>query len=710
MFDEQLDLERIMQTALSVGEDALTDDEYDLYMQHKPQKAEFDDSHYANLADTLDDSVLSKLAMDVIKWVEWDEDSREDWETRESKGIRLLGVSSQTEGGALFEGASKVTHPLLAEAITQFHSRAIAELWPPEGPVKAVALGDPMPETAEQAERVQDYMNYQYTQLMPGGFEEEDQMLFRLPLSGSCFKKVYFDPLEDAVCSRFVEPADFIAPYSATDLRSSPRFTHRIREMHNDVKRKMAYGYYIKTDLAMPLNEGHDYPRTLDEIDHTEGKSRTQVDEDERHTILEMYVDYDLPGHEDDYALPYIVTVDRDEQKVLRVQRNWKPDDERKRKRIYFAHYKFTPGFGFYGYGLLHLIGGLSNSATGALRALLDSAQYSNLQGGFRTRDSKIIGGDTPIAPGEWREVQSSMEELKNGFFPLPTKEPSKVLFELLGYLDERGQRFASTTENMVGEATNTAPVGTTMALIEQGSKVFTAIHKRLHEAHAKEFRIVAELNYEYLPEEGYPYAVKGGNRSIMASDFDDRVDVIPVSDPALISNTQRIAQAQALLDMSERHADKINVEKAVRNMLAALRVNPDEYMIEQQPGGSIDDQLAMIDAELKRAEIDKTKAETILKNIEAIYSSIQAGQAAASMPPILPISDELLLSAGYEDKNGPPIAQPPGEAAQLPTRYSEQVRINQEIPTNTDPRFPANPESAVEGVRQGIETIENDI
>lgn len=715
VFDEEApDLSFINDVVNTAGIEALTEDEYALYQQNEPEPA--DTSHYANLAEQLDDTTLDRIANQVIDWVDSDEESRDDWEKRESKGIRLLGVSDKTEGGASFEGASKVVHPLLIEAISQFHSRALTEMWPAEGPVKAATLGTATPELNAQAERVQDYMNYQYTQQMPGAFEEEDQMLFRLPLSGSCFKKTYYCELEKTVVSRLVEPADFIVPYTAIDLRSAHRFTHKFYENHNDLLKKQASGYYAKDyKLSMPINEDEDKSRIYDEIDHVEGRHNVQLDEDQRHVILEMYVDLVIDGFADmssdgemtEIAVPYIVTVDKEEQKVLRIQRNYKPSDPLKKKRIYFTHYKFNPGFGFYGFGLLHLIGGLSNSATGALRALLDSASFANQQGGFKTRDSRIKGGDTPIAPGEWREVNSSAEELSKGFFPLPYKEPSKTLFELLGYLDERGQRFASTTENMVGEANANAPVGTTLALIEQGSKVFSAIHKRLHEAHNREFKIVAELNYDYLPDEGYPYMFGSMDREIMRSDFDGRIDVIPVSDPAIISTTQRITQAQAILDLADKYPDVVNRRKAVENMLQSMRISGyEDFIMPEQQEQSPEEEAQALENQKTQAEIEKIQAEAVNKSVEGMYSGLQAGQAVATMPGVVPITDELLASAGYVDKNGAPLAQQPSEALQQPTDYKHITHAD-EIPTNTNPLTPANPGV---GLNQGIETLENDI
>ena len=705
--DRSQDIDYIRNAIQQSGAEILTPEELSTYTQYAHEEAgedTADTGHYANLAETIDSKTLQKLATEVINWVDWDEESREEWSIRESKGIRLLGVSDETEGGANFEGASRVVHPLLAEAIVQFQSRAIAELWPKSGPVKTVVMGDPTPDVEQQAERVENYMNYLYTQKMPGAFEETDQLLFRLPLSGSCFKKSYYDPIEDTLCSRLVEPADFIVPYHATDLKSAPRYTHRLREMRNDVLKKIEMGYYAGDKLNRPLNEDYEFPRVLDEIDSTEGKDRTQLDDDQRFTVLEMHMDYDIEslddmnGKDDRVALPYIVTVNRDDQTVLRIQRNWNPDDEKKKKRQYFTHYKFTPGFGFYGYGLLHLIGGLGNSATGALRALLDSAQYENLQGGFKTRDAKIEGGDTPIAPGEWREVNASMEDLKNGFFPLPAKGPSTVLFQLLGYLDERAQRLASTTDSLVGDVPANMPVGTAMQNQENGTKVFAAIHGRLHEAQGREFKILAELNRDYLPEEGYPYLLAGRSARIMQSDFDDRVDVIPISDPNLVSQSHRIAQAQGVLELAEKFPDVIGKVKAVEMMLDAMRVaNKDELMQPEESDGTKEKamQLEMdkLQAEIDklRSAADKDKAETVNKNMEGMFSAISTSERAAMQPALMDSADQLLSSGGFVDADGSPIAAQP-----------QQLITPEPMVTNTNPQTPANP--AV-GINEGIET-----
>jgi len=686
--------------------------------------------HYANLVDIIDKTELSALAQNVCNWVRFDEETRSDWSKRESEGIRLLGVSDKVSGGATFDGASTVVHPLLAKAVTEFQSRAISEMWPSEGPVKSIVLGEKTPERLAQAQRVEDYMNFQYTEDMPGAFEEEDNLLFRLPLSGSCFKKIYYDPLVRKLCSRLIEPSDFIVPFSATDLASAPRYTHRYREPFNTVKKKIAQGYYAKPKkLTKATNELFDYPAVKTEIDSTEGKQSIGID-DNNNTILEMYVDLDIKGMEDvdadgiptGVALPYIVWIDRDDQEVLRIQRNWLPEDDVKNAKVNVTHYRFMPGLGFYGYGLLHLIGGLANSATGSLRALLDSAAFDNMQGGYRTRDSRIKGGDKPLSPGEWREVDSSSEELSKAFYRIPYTEPSAVLFNLLGYLDNAAKTFAGG-DIMSGDSNPNAPVGTTLALIEQGGKTFSAIHKRLHVAHRNEFKILARLNFEYLPEGGYPYYTQAGDQNIFPADFDARIDVVPVSDPSIISNSQRVMQAQAALELAEKHPDKVDINAALKVMLQVLRIpnyedllKPNEEMQANQQK-MVELEMALKEAEIAKlsAQSEELKAKKAESYLRGMFSAIQAAQLVATNPAITTIADSIFYSAGGTDQNEAPLIQAPQQPMQEPM---------QEIPQNTSPGFPANPVQPVpgpampeqampdvpsHGTGRGIETMRSD-
>jgi hypothetical protein len=681
--------------------------------------------HYDNLTGAIDDGFLSRLAQDVVNWVKYDEDSRSNWSLRESEGIRRLGFSGAQDEVPPFEGASQVVHPLLIEAVTEFHARAIAEMWPPEGPVKSIVLGAQDEAKMAQAQRVQDYMNYQYTEDMPGGFEEEDALLFRLPISGSVFKKVYYDPLTTKVCSRMVEPADFIVPFNATDLATAPRYTHRYREHRNTFIKKIRSGFYAEPKVVIDTNnETSDYPIILDEIDKVEGKQNNNADEKNRHTILEVSVFLDIKGFEDlgedglpsMVELPYVVWVDRDALEVLRIQRNWNPKDELKKPELSFTHYRFMPGLGFYGLGLYHLIGGMADSATGTLRSLLDAAAFANLQGGFKTRDARINkNGAQPIAPGVWQEVDASFDELSKSFFKLPYGEPSPTLFQLLGYLDERGQKFIGTTSVMDGSGNPNAPVGTTLALIEQGSKKFSSIHRRLHVAHKNEFRILARLNSMYLPEDGYPYAVDGADKNIYPADFDDRVDIIPVSDPSIISSTQRIVQAQAVLDLAKSNPDKMDVAQALQMMLEAMKVPGYKKLLQTDKSLQSANQKSLeLDIAIKQAELEKIQAERTESAIRGLYSAIQAAQLIAMNPNIAPIADQIYLSGGGIDANGAPIAQ----TSQLPQLQTENAP---QMPTNTSPGFPdtgsppqpTQPESSAPensyspeiGAMQGIET-----
>lgn len=554
-----------------------------------------DTKHYENLATVLDENELSRIGADVIETVDEDLQTRKEWLDRLARGIRLMGVTDD-DGAQPFPGASTAVHPMLAEAGVQFQARAIAELFPPGGPVKGTVLGEADDEIDARRERGEGYMNYQYTDEIPEAFDEQDKLLFRLPFDGSAFKKVYVDSAKRRISLGFVAGEDLIVPYTASNLESTPCCTHRIRYYPNDMRKLQRSKFYRDVDLGEPADalKTDDNP-VRDEIDNSEGRSGGDLLKDRQYEVYEQYREFDLPGHEDTdpetgektgIGLPYIVTVEKETQQVLAIYRNWKPEDPDKKKRLYFVHYKFLPGFGFYGFGLLHTIGGLSRAATGALRALLDAAQLSNMRGGFKAKDAKVPGGEITFKPGEWKDVESTADELKKAFFPLEYKEPSKVLYELLGFLVEAGTRFASTTEAMVGDAKNTGPVGTTVALIEQGSKVFSAIHKRLHRAQRAEFKLVAELNYETLPAgKPYPYRLANEEKHVIRDDFDGRIDWVPVSDPNIFSSTQRISLAQAILQLSEAAPDLYNKRKVHERMLDALKApDPDELLLDTEP------------------------------------------------------------------------------------------------------------------------------
>lgn len=542
--------------------------------------------HYQNLATVLDEQTIGTLGQELIEAVEQDIESRKDWNQRMARGIRLMGLAEDPDHTP-FPGASQVVHPMLAEASVQFQARAIAELFPPAGPVKGMVMGEADPDIDARRERGEDYMNYQYTQEMPEAFWEMDKLLYRLPLEGSAFKKVWVDRLKDRISQKFVAAEDVIVPYTSSELESAPRYTHRIRYYPNDMRKLQRSGFYRMCELAEPVDDEREGDDVKDEIDKTEGRSGSDMRADRQYEVYEIYVDHDFAGTdladkdpvtdaETGIGLPYVISVEKESQVVLAIRRNWKPDDPKRAKRSYFVHYKFLPGLGFYGHGFIHTIGGLGDAATGALRALLDAAQLSNMQGGFKSKDARVKD-EGPLKAGEWRDTDMTAEELSKAFFPLKYPEPSMALFQLLGALVETGQRFASTTEAMVGDADNKGPVGTTIALIEQGSKVFSAIHKRLHRAQGEEFGIVADLNFEILPVgQEYPYQIAGAERHVIRDDFDGRVDWVPVSDPNIFSATQRIAQAQGVLQLSTSAPNLYNQREAHKRMLEAMKV--DDY------------------------------------------------------------------------------------------------------------------------------------
>lgn len=577
------------------GEEALTDEEYAILQSYEGVSVGMDASasdHHANLANHIDANELSRIASDVLSWVEWDEESRSAWQEKEKKGIRAMGVSPNVESktDAAFEGGSTVVHPLMGEACVQFASRALDSMWPAAGPVRTAVLGAITTERQEQAKRVEQFLNYQYTQLMPGAFEHTDKMLIRLPLSGSCFIKAYFDPI-CGVMRSLVEPADFIVPFRATDLETTPRYTERVMMTRNNVRRRQVARLYRDITLGQPTEDA-----TADVVDEevklTEGRTDSGAAQDnDRHTLYECYCELNLQGFEDandgkstGIALPYVVTVDKDSQQVLSIYRNWREGDPAKKRIIYHVHYRFMPGLGFYGYGLYHWIGGLSDAATGALRALLDSAAFANLQGGYRQGDVAIEGGDSPIKPGEFREVVTDMDDIRKALIPFNFKEPSQVLFALMGHMEQLGQRFAGTAESLVGDGNQNTPVGTILARIEQGSKPFTAVQKRLHQAAGQEYKLIAWLDSMYLPDE-YPYAVAGEDRSVKRADFDDRIDVIPVSDPNVIGQMQRYFVSQAVMELSASAPDLYDRHELHRRALESLRVDNIEALLPKKEG-----------------------------------------------------------------------------------------------------------------------------
>ena len=551
------------------------DGSVDIDLDPQAASPEGGDEHYANLAEFLPDDVLGRLGSDLNgKYMDYTS-SRKEWEQAYIQGLDLLGFkyNNRTEP---FQGASGATHPVLAEAVTQFQALAYKELLPANGPVRTQVMGLATPEKSQQAQRVKDFMNYEIMEKMKEYEPEFDQMLFNLPLAGSAFKKVYYDDMEQRAVSKFVPADDLIVPYTATSLDDAEAIIHRIKISENDLRKQQVAGFYRDIDLAKPDSTDSDIVKKEREL---EGTSKTQ-DEDV-YTLLECHVDLDLEGFEDSdpetgepsgIKIPYIVTVEEGSREILSIKRNYEVGDPKKSKIQYFVHFKFLPGLGFYGFGLIHMIGGLSRTATSALRQLLDAGTLSNLPAGFKQRGIRIRDDAQSIQPGEFRDVDAPGGNLRDSFMMLPFKEPSQTLLSLMGVVVNAGQRFASIADLQVGDGNQQAAVGTTVALLERGSRTMSAIHKRIYSALKNEFRIMARVFKLYLPQE-YPYDVVGGQRVIKQQDFDDRVDILPVADPNIFSQTQRISLAQTELQLAQSNPQMHNLYNAYRNMYEALGV-----------------------------------------------------------------------------------------------------------------------------------------
>ena len=542
----------------------------------KMEVTPIDGDFYRNLAEEIDQRELGALAADLLSMYKEDRESRSDWERTYSEGLSLLGMQAD-ERSQPFQGASGVYHPLLSEAVAQFQASAYKELLPAGGPVNTRVVGRTNPEKEEQATRVKEFMNYQITEVMQEYDPELDQMLFYLPLSGSSFKKIYYDENLGRAVSKFITSEDLVVPYETTDLQSATRITHMIRQNVNDVRKLQASGFYRDIEL-IPSEE----PQTAvtEKVDQMEGVSPTAYNSSDVMTILECHIDLDLVGFEDErddgeptgIKLPYIVTMEEDCSQILSIRRNWDEDDSTQNKKQYFVHYKFLPGLGFYGFGLIHMIGGLSKSATSLMRQLIDAGTLANLPAGFKARGLRVRNDDEPLQPGEWRDVDAPGGALRDSLLPLPYKEPSGTLLNLLGILVDSGRRFAAITEMQTGDMTEAMPVGTTVALLEKGMAVMSAIHKRLHYSQKIEFRLLAETFSEYLPEE-YPFEVTGGERIIKVTDFGDAIDVLPHSDPNVFSMAQRVMMAQTQLQLATSAPQIHNLREAYFRMYQALGV-----------------------------------------------------------------------------------------------------------------------------------------
>ena len=545
-----------------------------------------------NLAEILDDQQLANISNELMAGIEKDKASREDWEKTYKDGLEYLGMRFDAERSEPFEGASGVIHPLLGEAVTTFQAQAYKELLPSGGPVKTQVIGAYDSLIEEQAQRVKEFMNYQITHVMEEFDQELDQLLFYLPLAGSAFKKVYYDESLGRAVSKFIAPEDLIVPYYTTDLETCSRITNVVKISENEVRKLQALGFYRKIDLESGDN-AENYSGVKEEIDKLSGMEPS-YDDGEVSVLYEVHCNLELDGYEDvdeegeltGIKLPYIVTIDANSNEVLSVRRNYKEDDELKNKIEYFVHFKFLPGLGFYGFGLTHMIGGLSKASTSIMRQLIDAGTLANLPAGFKTRGIRIRDEDTPIQPGEFRDVDAPGGSLRDSIQPLPFKEPSGTLLSLLNILVNSGQKFASIAEINTGQGNPNAPVGTTLALLERSTKVLSAIHKRLHNSQKKEFKILADVFQEYLPQE-YPYAVANNETTIKLSDFDQRVDIFPISNPDIFSQSQRIAMAQEMMQLVQSNPQvhgPNGTYEAYKRMYAAIGVDNVEQILTPPP------------------------------------------------------------------------------------------------------------------------------
>ena len=539
-----------------------------------------EENFFSNLAENIDEQDLKAVAIKLLEDYKNDKMSRKDWVDNYVKGLDLLGFKYEAQTRP-FVGASGVTHPLLAESATQFQAQAFKELLPADGPVRTEIVGAPTEEKEQQSIRVRDFMNYQISDVMEEYTPDYDQMLFYLPLAGSAFKKVYYDSLLGRAVSKFIPAEDLVVPYNATDLMEAERITQIVKTTENDLRKLQVSGFYRDIELPKPYMDQSDTEKKYQEI---EGVKNTEA-RASLYNLIEMHVNLDLPGYEDENGIkiPYVVTIDEDSMQILSIYRNYKEEDELKRKKQYFVHYKFLPGLGFYGFGLIHMIGGLSRAATSALRQLLDAATLKNLPAGFKSRGLRIRDDAEPLQPGEFRDVDAPGGNIKDQFQLLPFAEPSATLYQLLGYCVDAGKRFAMIADMQVGDANQTAAVGTTIALLERGSRVMSAIHKRCYYAQKHEFKLLANVFASYLPPE-YPYDVYGASRSIKLQDFDDKVDIIPVADPNIFSMAQRIQMAQTELQLAQSNPQIHNLHEAYRRMYESLGVKNIPAILQPAP------------------------------------------------------------------------------------------------------------------------------
>jgi len=578
MIQEETTQEELEVPEIEVEEEPVQEEPAQDFSQEQ-QAIEF----FSNLAEQIDERVLGRMANDLLADYRKDKESRNDWEQSYIKGLDLLGFKYSEESRP-FAGASSVTHPLLAEAVTQFQAQAYKELLPANGPVKTQVIGERTPQREQQAQRVKEYMNYMLMDKMEEYTPEFDQMLFYLPLAGSTFKKVYFDDMMQRAVSKFVPAEDLVVPYYATDLKDCDRVTHILKMSENDILKKQRAGFYRDIEI---LPSRSDDSEVQDKYDQLDGVNNTE-DSDYQFNILEMHVDLDLEEYEVDEDLknvkvPYIVTIDEGSQEILSIYRNYKQDDVTYKRQDYFVHFKFLPGLGFYGFGLIHMIGGLSRAATAALRQLLDAGTLSNLPAGFKSRGIRVRDDEQPFQPGEFRDVDAPGGNIKDQFMLLPFKDPSQTLFSLLGFVVQAGQRFAAIADLQTGNDKQNRAVGSTLALLERGSRVMSAIHKRCYYSMRQEFKLLANVFGTYLPPV-YPYAVYGGNRFVKMMDFGPEVDVLPVADPDVFSLSQRFTLAQTQLQVASSAPQMHDMREAYYRVYEALGTKQIDSLLKPAP------------------------------------------------------------------------------------------------------------------------------
>ena len=571
--EEVLEIEVVNPDAITIEED---DGSVTVIMDPDMQEDIMGPDHNSNFAEFLDEDELDSIGSELVDQFTSDRESRKDWARVYMKGLDLLGLKIEDRDQP-WPGACGVYHPVLIEAVVRFQAQAITELFPAGGPVRTKIMGHVNEEKIKQASRVEHEMNYQLTENMSEYRDEMEQMLFRVPMAGSAFKKAYFDPMLERPVSMFVPAEDFVVSYGAADLLTADRYTHVMKKSQNDVRKLMVNGFYRDVELPEPAPEFSDIEEKYNEL---EGESSIGIEDDDRHTILEMHVDYDLPepySDPDGIARPYVITIDKSSRTVLSIRKNWFEDDTKKQKREHFVHYRYLPGLGFYGIGLIHLIGGLAKSATSILRQLVDAGTLSNLPAGLKARGLRIKGDDSPLSPGEWRDVDIPGGAIRDNIYPLPYKEPSGVLYNLLGNIVDEGRRIGSVADVDISSANQNAPVGTTLALLERSLKVMSGVQARIHHSFKKELKILAQIIHDHMPAT-YDYDLDGQFSRV--DDFDRRVDVTPVSDPNSATTSQRIIAYQAALQLAQQAPQLYNLGILHRQMLETLSIpNADEIV-----------------------------------------------------------------------------------------------------------------------------------